>query len=147
MALPLALPLALLRGAAAYDNGAPYSRLPMLGWSSWVALGPGSGHPLLDYCDAASLMAAADAMVETGLVAAGYRTFHLDDCWAGSRNASGHLVPEVAHFPNGMEPVIRYINARNMSFGLYTDRGNETCVAGRPGSLGHFRQDADLFAA
>ena len=26
----------------AYDNGAPVSKLPPLGWSSWVALGPGN---------------------------------------------------------------------------------------------------------
>ena len=31
--------LALAQGALAFDNGAPHSRLPVLGWSSWVALG------------------------------------------------------------------------------------------------------------
>ena len=36
---------------SAYDNGAPGSRLPVLGWSSWVALGPGAEHPIFDYCD------------------------------------------------------------------------------------------------
>ena len=79
---------ALATTAVGYDNGAPHSRLPMLGWSSWVALGPGSGHPLLDYCDEASLMAAADAMVKTGLVAAGYNTFHLDDCTSAAASPS-----------------------------------------------------------
>ncbi len=48
--------------------------------SSWTALAPGSEHPLIDFCDAASLMAAADALVRTGLVDAGYRAFHLDGC-------------------------------------------------------------------
>ena len=64
----------------AYDNGAPNARLPTLGWSSWIALGPGAGHPVFDYCDAAGIMAAADAFVEVGLYDAGYRHFHLDDC-------------------------------------------------------------------
>lgn len=41
---------------AAYDNGAPYSRLPTLGWSSWVALGPGAEHPIFDFCDEQSVM-------------------------------------------------------------------------------------------
>ena len=64
----------------AYDNGAPNARLPTLGWSSWIALGPGAAHPVFDYCDAAGIMAAADAFVEVGLYDAGYRHFHLDDC-------------------------------------------------------------------
>ena len=43
---------ALAAGAAfAYDNGAPYARLPSMGWSSWVALGPGASPPVFDFCD------------------------------------------------------------------------------------------------
>jgi|EP01046_Picozoa_sp_COSAG06_P050570 alpha-galactosidase len=147
-ALPLVLGLLLLLAgrASGYDNAAPLSRTPMMGWSSWVALGPGSSHPELDFCDAASIMAAADAMVQTGLVAAGYTAFHLDDCWAGSRNASGHLEPESGHFPGGMRPVIEYAKSKGLSFGLYTDRGNLSCVRTRPGSQGHFEQDAATFA-
>jgi hypothetical protein len=45
-----------------------------------VALGPNGEHPQFDYCDEASVMAAADAFVDVGLYAAGYRHFHLDDC-------------------------------------------------------------------
>jgi len=63
----------------AYDNGAPFSRLPTLGWSSWVALGPGTAHPVFDFCTEGDVMAAADAFMETGLYDAGYRSFHLDD--------------------------------------------------------------------
>ena len=47
----------------AYNNGAPGSRLPVLGWSSWVALGPGSNHPIFDYCDEESVKQSADAFV------------------------------------------------------------------------------------
>ena len=76
----------------AYDNGAPGTRLPALGWSSWVALGPEAEHPVFDYCDEASVKAAADAFVELGFKKAGYSAFHLDDCWADvERNASGFL--------------------------------------------------------
>jgi hypothetical protein len=42
------LALATVQG---YDNGSPNSRLPVMGWSSWVALGPGAEHPIFDYCD------------------------------------------------------------------------------------------------
>eukprot|EP01050_Picozoa_sp_SAG11_P043794 SAG11_NODE_20939_length_435_cov_1.008929_1_plen_87_part_01 len=61
----------------AYNNGAPHSRLPPLGWSSWEAFGPGKQHPIRDYCDTNSMMAAADAFFETGLYDAGYRHMHL----------------------------------------------------------------------
>ena len=63
-------------GAAAYPNGAPFARLPTLGWSSWVALGP-SDTPIFDYCDERTIKASADAFVEVGLYDAGYRHFHL----------------------------------------------------------------------
>ncbi len=97
----------------AYDNNAPHSLLPPLGWSSWVALGPGENpyiitagsplqtisyssitgadHPIFDFCDEFSVKAAADAFVDVGLYDAGYRHFHLDDCWAGGRNETGFL--------------------------------------------------------
>ena len=59
----LVLLLLLLGGCSslAYDNGAPNSRLPPLGWSSWVALsgGDGCGHAF-DYCSDKSVRAAAD---------------------------------------------------------------------------------------
>ena len=66
--------------AAAYPNGAPAARLPTLGWSSWIALGPPGSAPVFDYCDEASVKASADAFVSLGLYDAGYRHFHLDDC-------------------------------------------------------------------
>ena len=100
--LGVAVALCLLSVAVAYNNGAANSLLPPLGWSSWVALGPGSDHPIFDYCDEFSVKASVDAFIEVGLYDAGYRHFHLDDCWAGGRNASGYLYAEVDHFPNGM---------------------------------------------
>lgn len=133
--------------STAYDNGARFSRLPTLGWSSWVALGPGAEDPVFDYCDEFSIKAAADAFIEVGLYDAGYRHFHLDDCWAGtSRNATGYLVPEADHFPNGMKPIVDYVNSKGLAFGLYTCGGPKTCVGNREGSQGHWEQDAQLFA-
>ena len=69
-----------LSSVTAYPNGAPNARLPTLGWSSWIGLGPGAEHPIFDYCDDQSIRAAADAFIEVGLYDAGYRHFHLDDC-------------------------------------------------------------------
>eukprot|EP00666_Eupelagonemidae_sp_cell4sb_P004977 gene4977-4582_t len=36
------------------------------------------------------VIASADAFVDVGLYKAGYRHFHLDDCWAGGRNDTGY---------------------------------------------------------
>lgn len=73
-------------------------------------------------------------------------SFHLDDCWAGGRNASGYLYPELDHFPNGMKPVIDYVHSKNLSFGLYTCAGTYTCVGNRPGSRDHWDKDAAVWA-
>ena len=37
-------------------------------------------------------------------------------------------------------------DSKNVVFGLYTCAGTFTCVGGRPGSKGHWQQDADVFA-
>lgn len=103
----------------AYDNGAPGSRLPVLGWSSWVALGPGSDHPIFDYCDEFSVKSASDAFVALGFKDAGYTAFHLDDCWADkNRNESGFLQGELDHFPNGMKTVVDHVHSSTASFSL-----------------------------
>jgi alpha-galactosidase len=138
--------LGLASKAQAYDNNAPFSRLPTLGWSSWVSLGPGADHPVFDFCDEQSVMAAADAFAESGFFASGYRSFHLDDCWAGGRNSSGFVYGDKGHFPNGMKKVIDYVHSKGMVFGLYTCGGTETCVGGRPGSKDHWVQDAQVYA-
>eukprot|EP00928_Gymnodinium_smaydae_P016564 TRINITY_DN16231_c3_g1_i1.p1 TRINITY_DN16231_c3_g1~~TRINITY_DN16231_c3_g1_i1.p1 ORF type:complete len:524 (-),score=61.10 TRINITY_DN16231_c3_g1_i1:210-1781(-) len=137
---------ALVQLVRAYDNGAPHSRLPPLGWSSWVSLGPDAHHPIFDYCDEAVVRHAADAFVSVGLYDAGYRHLHLDDCWAGGRNSSGFLVPEPKHFPNGMKPLVDYVHSKGLTFGLYTCAGTEVCVGGRPGSKDNWDKDAAVFA-
>lgn len=79
MLFPLGLLVAsaTLFRARAYPNGAPNARLPTLGWSSWIALGPAGSAPVFDYCDEATVKASADAFVALGLYDAGYRHFHL----------------------------------------------------------------------
>ena len=117
------LALLALSAAHGYDNGSPNSRLPVLGWSSWVALGPGAEHPVFDYCDATNVKNAIDAFFEVGLWDAGYRHFHLDDCWAGGRHANGSIYPDPTRFPNGMKKVVDHVHSLGLVFGLYTCAG------------------------
>lgn len=138
--------------ASGFDNGAPHSQMPPLGWSSWVSLGPEwpgpeAEAPVFDFCDEASVKASVDAFHEVGLYDAGYRHFHLDDCWADlQRNASGFLQAERDHFPNGMKPIADYAHSKGLTFGLYTCAGTYTCVGKRPGSKDHWTEDANVFA-
>lgn len=56
-------------------------------------------------------------------------------------------------FPSGMKALADYIHARNLSFGIYTDVGNLTCLGyqptqpKRPGSCGYEDLDAATYAA
>lgn len=46
-----------------------------------------------------------------------------------------------------MPALVDYVHSKGMYIGLYTCVGTETCKKGRPGSYGHYQQDADNFAA
>jgi alpha-galactosidase len=92
----------------------------------------------------------ADLFVSSGLKDAGYEYVNLDDCWAlPDRDAGGNLVPDPARFPNGIKAVADYVHAKGLKFGLYSSAGTKTCnsASGFPGSLGHERQDAELWAS
>lgn len=42
-------------------------------------------------------------MSTSGMVAAGYKTLNIDDCWPMKhRAANGSLIPDPTKFPNGM---------------------------------------------
>jgi alpha-galactosidase len=75
------------------------------------------------------------------------RHIHLDDCWAGTvnktghnggRNVTGYLEADRKLFPGGMKATVDYVHSKNLTFGLYTCAGNFTCIGGRPGSGGPY---------
>ena len=119
----------------ALDNGV--SRTPAMGWSSWNHFaGKVNEKILLD---------AADALVSSGLREVGYEYINLDDGWATHRDSQGLLVADTEKFPRGLKFIADYLHERGLKFGIYTARGNLTCM-GRPGSDGWERQDAQTFA-
>jgi alpha-galactosidase len=88
-----------------------------------------------------------DALVSSGMAAAGYRYVIVDDGWqATARDRAGDLVPDATRFPNGIGAVARYVHGKGLKLGIYSDRGTETC-GGLPGSFGYETRDARAFAS
>src|SRR5881397_2304052 len=114
---------------------------PTMGWNSWNSFGCGGLTETL-------VRETADAMVNGGLLAAGYDTLTLDDCWSAvSRDASGNLTNDPAKFPSGMKAVGDYIHSRGLKYGIYASIGTATCSGGTAGSLDHEYQDVAQFAS
>eukprot|EP01147_Barroeca_monosierra_P006997 gene6997-7629_t len=126
----------------AYNNG--LARLPPMGWNTWCT---DDLCGAIDYCAEQEIRSVADSIVEQGLDKLGYRYINLDDCWsAHTRNETGHLQPNPILFPSGMRALADYIHSLGLYIGLYTCIGTETCRRHRPGSYGHFQQDAETLA-
>ena len=130
----LLLLLQLLTPTSALDNGI---RTPAYAWSSWNHFGGSISDALMREC--------ADAIVSSGLAAAGLRYVNLDDGWAQGRYANGTIYPDPALFPNGMKPLVDYVHSKGLLFGIYTARGSTTCL-GRPGSDSYEALDAQTYA-
>lgn len=100
-------------------------------------------------CDGVSadnVVAIADALVQSGLAAAGYTYLNVDDCWSAPHlRQDGALQPLPDAFPLGIRALADAIHLRGLKFGLYADRGYKTC-AFRPGSRGHEDLHAQQFA-
>jgi len=88
----------------------------------------------------------ADAMVSSGMKAAGYRYVVVDDCWQGHRDAAGNIEADPVRFPSGIKALAEYVHAQGLKFGIYSDAGDKTCD-NKPGSRGHEFQDAQQYAA
>ena len=110
---------------------------PQMGWSSWNCFMTEINEDLIK--------ATADAMVELGLVDAGYVYLNLDDGWHGERDASGFVLEDREKFPSGMKSLADYLHARGLKLGIYSDAGDFTCAC-YTGSRGHEYQDAITYA-
>lgn len=81
------------------------------------------------------------------MVAAGYKTFNIDDCWpALNRSASGDIVPDPEKFPEGMKAFSTALATHGLGLGIYTAHGELTCC-NYPGALGHEAADAATYAS
>ena len=116
------------------DNG--LARTPPMGWNSW--------NHFAEKVDDAIVRRAADAMVTSGMAAAGYVYINIDDTWEAGRDAQGNILTN-KKFPD-MKALADYVHSKGLKLGLYSSPGPVTC-GGYTGSYGHEEQDAKTYAA
>ena len=130
---PARLPLPELRQVP--DNG--LVRTPPMGWNSW--------NLFAGKVDDRTVREMADAMVSSGMMAAGYIYVNIDDTWEGAmRDTRGNVTTNVK-FPN-MKALADYVHSKGLKIGIYSSPGPKTC-AGYEGSYGHEVQDAQTYAS
>jgi alpha-galactosidase len=128
---PVRLPLPPLQDQP--DNG--LVRTPPMGWNSW--------NHYHDHFDDATVRQMADAMVSSGMAAAGYKYIIVDEGWSSSRDANGNIAGN-ARFPD-MKALADYVHSKGLKIGIYTSPGAQVC-GGYQGSYGHEIEDAKTFA-
>ncbi|WP_294063115.1 NPCBM/NEW2 domain-containing protein [Sphingomonas sp.] len=152
-------PLAPTGQWSVYSGGA--AQLPPMGWNSWNAFA-------LDISEA-KLLGSAEAIVDSGLAAKGYRYINIDEGWWARRDADGRLVIRTDKFPSARQTGGRTsfraltdkLHAMGLKAGIYSDIGRNSCgqihsddkanlpsgtVAEREvGLYGHVDQDIGLY--
>ncbi len=116
-----------------------------MGWSSWNNFRVNINEQMI--------REQADALVSSGMYAAGYRFINIDDGYFGGRDSFGKLFVNAQKFPSGMRALTNYIHSKGLKAGIYTDAGNNTCgsiwdkdsLGIGAGIYGHVNQDLDLF--
>ena len=110
---------------------------PPMGWNSWNKFGTNVNEGLIRQT--------ADAMVSSGMKAAGYEYINIDDTWEGERDSRGFIQADPGKFPSGMKALADYVHSKGLKLGIYSDAGAATC-GGKPASRGHEYQDALTYA-
>lgn len=124
--------------ALALDNG--LARTPPMGWNGY--------NHFSRNVTASIAEAEARAIVSSGMKAVGYTYVNLDGGWdLLQRSAAGALQPDPAKFPDGIKPLADYVHSLGLKFGIYASAGTTNCAGTTAGSYGHYRQDAETFAA
>jgi alpha-galactosidase len=121
---------------------------PPMGWNSWNCFASAVSEE--------KVKAAADAMVQSGLINHGWTYINVDDYWQNHRDSNdptlrgpfrdgqGNIVPN-SRFPD-MKGMADYIHGLGLKAGLYSSPGPWTC-GGCTASWQHEGQDAAQYAA
>jgi alpha-galactosidase len=128
-------------------GGAPTGRsrpllaaVPYMGWNTYYGVG--------GIFDQQTIISVAKSLLRRGLARSGYRIVWLDFGWAsGKRDRHGELVVDRHQWPHGLRWLTDWLHRHGLLAGIYTDAGKSGCRGQGVGSLGHYQQDADRFAA
>lgn len=142
--------------ATALDNG--FSK-PAMGFNPWNCFGVDrSGHykfkvPWAHRFNDTVMREVADAMVSTGLAAAGYQYVNLDCGWTtGFRDEkTGKQIVNEKKYPQGMKSLGDYIHSKGLKYGIYSSASTSQCCSkfykgANDGSLDHEKIDAQMYA-
>ncbi|MGW5425179.1 ricin-type beta-trefoil lectin domain protein [Streptomyces sp. NPDC003943] len=160
--------------AANYSSAAtpqgPLAATPPMGFNNWARAtctpqAPLDGSPRLNYSFQQYMQDNAKGLADAGLIAAGYRTVTVDDCWM-YRNSSGYLhgaanwgartdvrdTTKQPGFDYELTAYGAYLHSLGAKFGIYETSGTHTCSTTTPtspnqpnGSEYHEQADADSF--
>jgi alpha-galactosidase len=120
---------------------------PPMGWNSWNCFA-GS-------VSAEKVEAAADAMVQSGLIDHGWTYINIDDYWetkpgsddstllGAPRDDNGFIIPN-KRFPD-MKALSSYIHSKGLKMGVYSSPGPLTC-GGCTASFGYEEKDAQKYS-
>jgi len=120
---------------------------PPMGWNSWNCWACA--------VDDAKVRAAADAMVEKGLINHGWTYINIDDCWEIKPDATDPQLQGEPRDKNGMintnkkfpdmKALSDYVHGKGLKLGIYSSPGPLTC-AGFTASHQYEEKDAKRFA-
>lgn len=120
---------------------------PAMGWNSWNCFASA--------VTAEDIKAAADAMVESGLINHGWTYINIDDFWqvhrdsndptlqGPKRDSNGRILPN-PRFPD-MKELTDYVHSKGLRIGIYSVPGPWTC-GGCVGSFDYEMEDAEQYA-
>ena len=104
---------------------------PPMGWNSWNWFGkPEINEQNMREC--------IDAIVDQGLLDAGYKYFVIDGGWRDTKlGPNGELLAHPVKFPHGMKALADYAHSKGLKFGLHTVPGTHDCGGDLVGGFGH----------
>ena len=111
------------------------AKTPPMGWNSW--------NKFRTQISDKTVREIADAMVSSGIKAAGYEYINIDDGWEWKRDERGEILPN-PNFPD-MKALADYVHSKGLKLGIYSSPGPRTC-GGYEGSYGNEEQDAKTYA-
>jgi Alpha-galactosidase len=121
---------------------------PPMGWNSWNVFGT--------QVDQEKVLAAARAMVDSGLIDYGWSFINIDDAWTNAPASDAPLISGPSRHEDGtivvnkkfpdMKGLVDAIHALGLKAGIYSSPGPLNC-GGFVGSFGFEKEDAEQYAA